>query len=335
MSKEQSNFIKGLGILLIMIHNFVDVLLNINRNEMAYSQKATDVFLDHVFTVDSLWYILAFAGWIGVPLFFFISGYGLTKKYSVANAINTSAYIKNHVVKLWKLMIPVYLVYFCLYYSNVQTVLAHLTFTVNFLSYGKDGIQIDPGIYWFFGVILQFYLLFLLFRKLSTRWLWTLCAVFFAVQYCIVYCVSYDMANWMRHNFVGWGTPFLLGMIAARNQFNISKPLNLALCVASLFGLCACLVIKWLAPLTEVATVIFFVTLSRMVTMKWACFIGVISPSIFAIHPLIRRLTYSLCFKPEYVLALTIVYSVAVIALSWLHHRVLNNPDLFRFKRTT
>ena len=53
MSKEQSSFIKGLGILLIMVHNFVDILLNIASNEMSFSQKATDAFLAHVFTADS------------------------------------------------------------------------------------------------------------------------------------------------------------------------------------------------------------------------------------------------------------------------------------------
>ena len=334
MSKEQSSFIKGLGILLIMVHNFVDILMDIANNEMSYSQKVTDVFLANLFSQNSIWYILSFAGWIGVPLFFFISGYGLTKKYNATTTIKAGSYIKNHVIKLWRLMFPIYLVYFAIYHTNAQSALAQITFTIN-LFYGKDNFYLDPGVYWFFGAILQFYLLFLLLRKLSTRWLWVLCAVFLVVQYCIVYCVSYDMANWMRHNFVGWGVPFLLGMIAARSQLSISKSWNSALCAASFLILCACLVIRWLTPLTEVAMIIFLVTLSRMVTWKWACFIGIISPSIFALHPLIRMLFYSLCFKPEYVLVLTIAYSAVVILLSWAHHKILNNPNLLKFKRTT
>lgn len=62
MSKEQTNFIKGIGILLIMIHNYVDILLDINSNEMIYSQDFTDAFLSHVFTADSIWYIFSFVG---------------------------------------------------------------------------------------------------------------------------------------------------------------------------------------------------------------------------------------------------------------------------------
>ena len=320
--------------LLIMLHNFVDILLGINSNEMFYSPKTTGIFLSNVFSANWIWYILSFAGWIGVPLFFFTSGYGLTKKYN-GNSLNTRSYITNHVVKLWKLLIPIYIVYYFIYTTNIQSAIAQITFTINLLSYGKNSFRIDPGVYWFFGAILQFYLLFLLLRKLNTRWLWILCAVFLTVHYCIVYCVSYDMANWMRHNFVGWGESFLLGMIAARGQFNISKPLNSALCVASFFILCACLVTTWLAPLTEVAMIAFVVTLSRIITWKWACFIGVISPSIFVLHPLIRMLFYSLCFNPEYVLVLTIAYSIVVIALSWAHHKILTNPNLLRFKKTS
>ena len=334
LSREQSNYIKGLGILLIMIHNFVDILLKITCNEMFYSQKATDAFLANLFTTDALWYLLSFAGWIGVPLFFFISGYGLTKKYHNTGTLKNSTYIKNHLVKLWKLMIPIFLLYLCIYHTNIQSAVAHLSFTINILSYGKNSFHMDPGIYWFFGAILQFYLLFLLLRKLNTRWLLVLCVAFLLVQYCIVYFANYHQSNWLRHNFVGWSVPFLLGMIAARSHFNPSKPTTRFLCALSIIAVGACLVIRWLAPFTEVATIVFFVTLSKLTTMQWACFLGIISPSIFALHPLIRMLIYGLCFKPEYVLVLTIVYAVVVIVLSWAHHKALSNPNLLKLKRT-
>ena len=315
-----------------MVHNFVDILLDISSNEMAYSPKATDTFLANLFTADAFWYIISFAGWIGVPLFFFMSGYGLTKKYDAATALNFGKYFKNHVIKLWKLLIPVFLVYTFIYRTNIQSVIAQMTFTINFLSYGKNGFYIDPGVYWFFGAILQFYLLFVLFRKLNTRWLWVLCAVFLLVHYFMLYCVSNDTMEWMRHNFLGWGIPFLLGMIAARGHVTISKHTNLIICIASFFVLCVCLVHKPLTPFVEVSTIVFLVTLSRMVTTRWICFIGVISPSIFVIHPLVRMLMYSLYFKPEHVLVLTLIYIVIVIFLSWIHHKLMKHLDSFKWK---
>ena len=201
MSKEQSSFIKGLGILLIMIHNFVDILLGISCNEMKYIQHSVDVFLSNLVTTDSIWYIISFAGWIGVPLFFFLSGYGLTKKYH-APIINYSTYAKNHVVKLWELLIPVYLVYFFLYRTNIQSFITQITFTINFFSYGKNNFHIDPGIYWFFGAIFQFYLLFLILKRLNTNRLWIICFIFLALHYFVLYFANNDTMQWVRRNFL-------------------------------------------------------------------------------------------------------------------------------------
>ena len=325
LSRDRCNIIKGLAILLIMLHNFVDVLLNINCNEMAYSMKSTKIFLDHLFTADAFWYILSFCGWIGVPLFFFLSGYGLTKKYDDKSTLKPGTFIKNHVIKLWLLLVPIYLVFYCLYTTNIKSAITQLTFTNVILSYGKNGIFIDPGPYWFFGAILQFYLLFIVFRKMKTRWLWVLTAVFLVFNYCILFCADATLMKWTRHNFLGWGATFVLGIIAARSKLDISKRTNALLCAASLVGLCACLVIKWLAPMVEVCTIVFLVTITRSLSAKWLCFIGVISPSIFALHPLVRMLFYSLFpSSADYPLITTAIYAAIVILASWFHHMILN-----------
>ena len=59
LSKEQSNYIKGFGILLIMIHNFVDKIQDIHCNEMVFSMEYRDIFLSNVFSSSSIWYILS------------------------------------------------------------------------------------------------------------------------------------------------------------------------------------------------------------------------------------------------------------------------------------
>jgi len=327
ISKEQGRCIKGIAILLIMVHNFVDILLGIGGNEINYSPKSTQDFLDHVFTADALWYILSFAGWIGVPLFFFLSGYGLTKKYGDSTPLKPAAYLKSHVIKLWKLLLPIYLVYFAIYTTNVKSAIAQATFTINLL-YGRNGFHIDPGVYWFFGAILQFYLLFIVFRKLSTRRLWTLAAAFVAGHYLILYTVDANTMTWMRLNFTGWGATFVLGMIAARSRLAISRERNIALCAASFIALCVCLVTKCLTPFTEVCTIIFLVTLTSRFSARWLCFVGIISPSIFALHPLIRMLFYSIfSFAPDYPYTMTIAFAVTTLVLSWVHHEILKRTD--------
>ena len=314
---------------MIMIHNYVDFLLSINSNEMIYSQDYTDTFLSHIFTADSIWYIFSFAGWIGVPLFFFSSGYGLTKKYN-DKPLNTRSYILNHLIKLWKLLVPIYLLYIFINTTNIQSALAHITFTINFFDDHIKGFVMDPGVYWFFSAILQFYILFIFLRKLDLRWIWTLCVFFLVIHYYAFFGASNEISWLIRRNFLGWGVPFLLGIIAARKQIKLSEQMNLLLCIASFFALCACMVIKWLAPFSEVSMVVFIVTLSRMMTPKWICFIGIISPSIFVLHPLIRMLFYYFYFEPKQVLLLTIIYTIVVITCGWAHHRLLKYTDQFK-----
>ncbi len=339
VSQDQSHNIKGFAILLIMIHNLVGLMLGIGCNEMLFSEENCNIFLANVFTQDAFWYIISYAGWIGVQVFFFLSGYGLTKKYgNKTNKIDYGRYIKTHLFKLWKLLIPVYILYFLLTYyvfkegwesHNIKSAFAQLSFTINFLNYGENDFYLHPGVYWFFGAILQLYLFFLLIRKLSNKWLFVLCLSFLLIHYFIIYFVNDDMMKWVRHNFIGWGVPFILGILAARTNILIPKRLNYLICPCSFLILCACLTTKAIAPFVEVFTIIFLVSFSNLYTAKWSQFLGIISPSIFVIHPLIRMLYFNLFCTSNYPLFMTVIYVIPVIILSWLHHRLLHNKLKF------
>lgn len=331
LSKYQCNNIKGFAILLILIHNYVDHLLHIDCNEFVFSQKNCDIFIDNFFTKDAFWYIISYAGWIGVPLFFFLSGYGLSKKYgNNAKSIDYGHYIKNHIIKLWKLLIPVYVLCFILTHyvfgrmHNIKSAIAQITFTINFLHFYDNDFILYPGVYWFFGAILQFYLLFLLIRKLSSKWLFVLCVIFILIHYYVLYFIDSDMMYWVRHNFLGWGVPFIFGMIAARKNISIPKHTNYYICAGSFIALCVCLTTKAVAPFVEIFTIILLVIFSNLYTSKWSHFLGIISPSIFVIHPFVRALYFNLFYFPDYPLIMTIIYVIPVIYLSRLHHRLLN-----------
>lgn len=332
-SRKQCHNIKGIAILLITIHNFVYRMLSIHCNEMVFSQQYCDTFLNNVFTKNAFWYIISYAGWIGVPLFFFLSSYGLSKKYNTNNDwFNYWTYIKNHITKLWKLLIPMFLLYvafslFFKYPHNLESFISQITFTINILSYGNNDFRLDPGVYWFFGAILQFYILFLVVRKLSNRWLFVLCIVFFAIHYAAIYFGDEYTMKWIRHNFLGWGVPFVLGMLAARINISIPKHIHYIICVCSFLLLCASLTIKAIAPFVEISTIMLFVSISILFTTNWLVYLGLISSSIFVVHPFVRMLYFNTFCASNYPLAMTLIYLITVITLSIIHHYILNNTN--------
>lgn len=329
LSREQCLNMKGVGILLIMVHNYVDLLMGIHCNEMSYTQAYTDAFVSHAFSSSAFWYILSYAGWIGVPLFFFVSGYGLTKKYGSNSELKVFPYLKSHVIKLWKLLVPVYLLYAVIYhyvfgeYIWWKAMLSVMTFTANF--YGD--IFFDPGVYWFFGVILQFYVLFLVFRRLSVRWLYVLLAAFVVIHYIALYFTGETTMIWVRHNFTGWGAPFILGMIAAKNGFDIPERWKLPVCIGSFCLLWLCLTWKPMVPLAELTFVVFAVSLVKMMAFKPMAFIGAISASIFVVHPFVRMVFYQTISpirgQTTHPVTMTVLYIVTALLLSWGHHILL------------
>ena len=326
LTREQCNGLKGYAILLIMIHNYVDHIMGMGCNEMAYSQEATTDFITMVTTQPSIWHFFSFTGWIGVALFLFVSGYGLARKYGDGD-IDKTSFIRRHVIKLWVLLAPVYILYVAVQYywcsepHNWQSIIAQLTFTTNILSYGDNGFVIEPGVYWFFGAILQFYLLFLFIRKWSAGKLMIALAGALALNYAFLYLTTDDTMWWFRQNCIGWCTPFLLGMIAAKSLYTPSKSWLWVLLPTSLAALYLCMTIKAFIPFTELCTVLFFGSLVLLMNLKPINVFGMISASIFVIHPFIRMILYqALGNSTLSISAMVAIYFVIVLAFSLLHH---------------
>lgn len=328
---------KGYAILLIMGHNYVDHILGMGNNEMAFSATATADFVSQIFHHPSVWHILSFMGWIGVALFLFASGYGLTSKYR-DQAIHYGEYIKRYIVKLWVLLVPIYILYIVVQHwcfgesLNWQSVVAQLTFSINILSYGNNAFTIEPGVYWFFGAILQFYLLFPLLHRWRMRWLVAALVGAVALHYGFLYLSSDNTMWWFRQNSIGWGAPFLLGIIAAKSSWQPSKGVLVAICLLSLALLSLSLVVKAMMPLTEVCTVAFIGSITLLVNIKPINAVGDISASIFVIHPFVRMILYETLDDSALGLTAMVAIYVAVVAVLSIAHYQLYRRHVMLIK---
>ena len=248
LSRTESSALRGIAILGIILHNYCHFLgFAVKENEYKFDPSRPMQFLDKLFSFDSDLFIhfFSFLGHYGVPIFLFISGYGLVKKYEAqpkggepASAKEASpsgrfggAFIKKHFLKLFRLMIIGYLVFIGIYLLrhsdgaqvySWDRVLAQLTMTINFFYFDPDHI-IKPGPYWYFGLMLQLYILYILvIHRWRSNWLLAALAIgSVALESCFV--DSPDWLNYIRYNFIGALLPFCMGIWIAREEEPLSN----------------------------------------------------------------------------------------------------------------
>ena len=248
LSRTESSALRGIAILGIILHNYCHFLgFAVKENEYKFDPSRPMQFLDKLFSFDSDLFIhfFSFLGHYGVPIFLFISGYGLVKKYEAqpkggepASAKEASpsgrfggAFIKKHFLKLFRLMFIGYLVFIGIYLLrhsdgaqvySWDRVLAQLTMTINFFYFDPDHI-IKPGPYWYFGLMLQLYILYILvIHRWRSNWLLAALAIgSVALESCFV--DSPDWLNYIRYNFIGALLPFCMGIWIAREEEPLSN----------------------------------------------------------------------------------------------------------------
>lgn len=178
---------RGLAILSISLHNFIHKAIwgYAQQNELKFDVDNTWTFFEHISKDCSFFTIIAesisFVGWFGVPVFVFLSGYGLMMKYKDKSMLldrgQKFAYIKHNYTKLLLLTLPA-AVFFVIPFliSGYWSRVAEMLFSLTFLNSLFSGIIIDlhyitPS-FWYFSLAFQLYIVFLIIRKASRLNLW-------------------------------------------------------------------------------------------------------------------------------------------------------------------
>ena len=113
---ESVTILKGLAILIIVVHNFcIHLPFTPEENEFTFHISGNTALYNQIISPDRylLLDILAYFGHYFVALFVFISGYGLVRKYEQKEKnIGLFEFIKAHYIKLAILLLPTLLVFF-------------------------------------------------------------------------------------------------------------------------------------------------------------------------------------------------------------------------------
>ncbi|QUB67911.1 acyltransferase [Prevotella melaninogenica] len=355
LTRVECDALRGLSIIGIFLHNYCHWLRPVvKENEYQYFQRNVDKLyqvLQGSWNELFFFHILSFFGHYGVPVFLFLSAYGLTMKYEKQQpTVPTSmlqaqpslpffGFIKYHWVKLFRMMIVGFVTFTMVdaitdapHDYHVMDIIGQMGLFNNLLPNPDDIIW--PGPYWFFGLMIQLYIVYRLFLY-RRHWAWNvvLIVLCFAIQ---LSCEPESEAlNRWRYNFIGGMLPFGFGVLYARYAHAWTTATNLVVFVLSLFAilLMSFSYITWyFVPLVICVAAITFVRLlswiegvignkyfSVMSVFSW---VGSISAALFVCHPITRKIFIPISRGGEYWTGL-LLYIISSLCLAWLFKELM------------
>ena len=359
LSRAECNILRGVAIIGIFLHNYCHWLAPIvKENEYTFSTHNVGV-LNQVLAHPDIYlpvHLLSFFGHYGVPIFLFLSAYGLVCKYETPMAlaaagpvVGATRFVRYHYLKLLKMMIAGFVAFVCIdaitpgrWHYTVTQVVAQM-FMLNNLLPDPDH-QIWPGPYWFFGLMMQLYIVY---RLLLYRRHWGVTVALMAV--CVALQLTMDpdgdAINRYRYNFMGGMLPFGLGLLYARYGSWLRLECNGALrwCLAFVASCLLTYVFSLQFELWAVAPAIICVGAICMV--KWIGrfvpavgqpvssmleWMGQLSAALFVTHPIVRKMLIPISRGGD-IYAGLILYLITAICVAWVFRLLMNkipNPKL-------
>ncbi len=354
LTRAECNLLRGLAILGIFLHNYCHWLSPVvKENEYQWFERNVNWFDQVLATPDALlpMHIVSYLGHYGVPIFLFLSAYGLERKYGQGPRLTIGSYwigawdfVWKHYKKLFKMM-AVGLTLFIIvdamtlhrWHYTVTQLLCQITMTGNWLPDPDKNIW--PGPYWYFGLMLQLYIVYrlVLYRR---HWGWT-------VGLMAVCCLGQlfmepesDMLNYYRYNFMGGMLPFGFGLLFARFGEKVLlvrlSPLAMAMsavvCTIFLVTMLHNYIGWCLAPLLVCGTAIYWVKLLTVVDLPWLTtpiynmlsWLGNISAALFVTHPLVRKVIIPISRGGDMWTGL-LLYIIAALGVAWMVNRLLKS----------
>lgn len=206
-------------------------------------------------------------------------------------------------------------------------VVAQMLMCINILP-GPDRI-IWPGPYWFFGLMMQLYIIYIL--LLRRHWSFTVCAM--AVCWILqAACMPEgETLNRLRYNFVGGILPFGFGLLCARYLpagvpfiKGLVRPAIAAVALTILIVVMSFGYHSWLwVPAVVIAAAIVWIKITPTPVLRQLAWVGSISAAMFVAHPILRKVFIPISRRGDIYDGL-LLYIIATVAVSWMFKLVID-----------
>ncbi len=323
---------RGLAIMGIVLHNYCHWLgFAVKENEFTFSSEKTDALWQAIASPDALLpvHLLSYFGHYGVPVFLFLSGFGLVMKYENGTAMPPARrFVRYHYLKLLRIMMPGFVAFTVVdaitpgtFHYRTIDIIAELLMAINLLPEPEKTIW--PGPYWFFGLMMQLYVLY---RLWLSRCTWkqaiTVGAACWIAQ---LFCQpDGNILNYLRYNCVGAIPVFAAGILAARhgsptgiNAIDKRKWAGIAMACAVLLTIGCLLYPVWMAtPIAVAVATVAAIKILPDAVLRPLTWLGGVSAAMFVVHPMLRKVFIPISRRGDVYEGL-LLYVVATVAISW------------------
>ena len=299
MNRLECSTLRCIAIVSIMLHNFCHWLPGaVPENEFSFSLEHYESFWESVVSIDFLIQFFSFFGHLGVPVFVFLTGYGLAQKYDRIERLEWKSFLFNHWKKLIIPLVVGTLVYLLMMFvleghlvCSVFRFFVQCTMLLNFIS----PMHLLPMPYWYLGMTMQLYIIYLLFvhrHPLTPLLLLTIASLVFMA--CFVALPHVVVVS--KFNFVGWLAPLCIGISYSRYQAKVHVErgcwlMGLSCLSLILVLLCGFNYYAWLLiPLFVVILAVGIVKYIPVLLQQRMDYIGRNSLYFLIVHPITREL---------------------------------------------
>lgn len=341
ISQTESVAMRGIAIVGIMLHNLLHwgSLGFVPENESSFLTQNPDLLLEHFINSDSglIWDLFSFFGWYGVPVFIFLSAYGLVQKYEISGKkFEVKEFLIKNYLKLLLLLLPALLTFAVVDQLTLrfyQTPVLQLLFMCTLLNdFVCLWLPTEPGVYWYLGVALQFYAVYVLFYyKRNVK------VIIFSIVISLLSLVlsnpmfwgGQDVLFYVKNNCIGYLYLFAISVWYGRNvsdSVDVGKRTYLFVLIICtiLFVVSSFWFYSWiLSTALFVPIVICIVKLIPQTSAIYRALLwcGKYSASIFIIHPVMRSVFLTFMKGDANTYWQVPLYMLSVFALSWLYQK--------------
>lgn len=347
LNKQECSALRGLAILAIVLHNYCHWLgFAVKENEYTFTESNNLRLWQVICNPDENLFVhlMSYFGHYGVPIFLFLSGYGLVKKYEREGEKEHGIYtfMRYHYLKLFKMMIIGFVAFIIVdvmtrgsFHYSCTGIITQMLMLINLLP--NPSRIIWPGPYWYFGLTLQAYLVY---RLLIYRRHWGVVVGLMAVCWLAqIFCDPEGKTlDWLRYNLIGGMLPFGAGILLARyskggsekSLSNFSKSLGgLYLFLLSLVAAAITFVMSFnyqlwfFEPIMVIVTFILLIKALPQAVNERLIWVGGISAAMFVAHPTMRKLFIPISRRGDVYEGL-LLYIIATIAVAWLFKLIID-----------